>query len=57
VIGPDGYSGATALAVPVAEVNQHAVSLLNGVTQFDYSWWNMLVGWIPGSIGRNELNC
>ena len=49
VIGPDGYSGATA-----AEVNQHAVSLLNGVTQFDYSWWNMLVGWIPGSIGETS---
>jgi len=54
VIGPDGYSGATALAVPAAEVNQHAVSLLNGVTQFDYSWWNMLVGWIPGSIGETS---
>ena len=54
VIGPDGYSGATALAVPAAEVNQHAVSLLNSVTQFDYSWWNMLVGWIPGSIGETS---
>ena len=54
VIGPDGYSGATALSVPAAEVNQHAVSLLNGVTQFDYSWWNMLVGWIPGSIGETS---
>ena len=54
VIGPDGYSGATALSVPTVEVNQHAVSLLNGVTQFDYSWWNMLVGWIPGSIGETS---
>ena len=54
VIGPDGYSGATALSVPAAEVNQHAVSLINGVTQFDYSWWNMLVGWIPGSIGETS---
>jgi len=54
VLGPDGYSGATALAVPAAEVNQNAVSLLNGITQFDFSWWNMFVGWIPGSIGETS---
>ncbi|MBC8345335.1 MAG: NADH:ubiquinone reductase (Na(+)-transporting) subunit B [Candidatus Marinimicrobia bacterium] len=54
VLGPDGYSGATALAVPAAEVNQHAVSLLDGVTQFDFSWWNMFIGWVPGSIGETS---
>ena len=54
VIGPDGYSGATALAVPAAEVNQNAEALLSGVTQFDFSWWNMFIGWIPGSIGETS---
>ncbi len=54
VAGPDGYSGATALAVPAAEVGQNAQSLLEGVTQFDYSWWNMFMGWIPGSIGETN---
>ena len=52
LIGPDGYTGATALAVPAAVENENAVSLLNAVSQFDYSWWNMIVGWIPGSIGE-----
>ncbi len=54
VVGPDGHSGATALAVPAAEVGQNAQTLLEGVTQFDYSWWNMFMGWIPGSIGETN---
>jgi len=54
VLGPDGHSGATALAVPAAEVGQNAQTLLEGVTQFDYSWWNMFMGWIPGSIGETN---
>jgi Na+-transporting NADH:ubiquinone oxidoreductase subunit B len=54
VAGPDGYSGATALAVPAAEVGKDAVSLLNSVTQFDYSWMNMFMGWVPGSIGETS---
>ncbi len=54
VVGPDGYSGATALAVPAAEVGSDAVSLLNRVTQFDYSWWNLVNGWVPGSIGETN---
>ncbi len=54
VVGPDGYSGATALAVPAAEVSQNAESLLSGVTEFDFSWWNMFMGWIPGSIGETS---
>ncbi|MEA1881616.1 MAG: NADH:ubiquinone reductase (Na(+)-transporting) subunit B [Candidatus Marinimicrobia bacterium] len=54
IVGPDGYSGATALAIPAAAVNQNAVSLLDNVNQFDFSWWNMFVGWIPGSIGETS---
>ena len=52
VAGPDGYSGATALAVPASELNQQATQLLENVTQFDFSWWNLFWGWVPGSIGE-----
>jgi len=54
VSGPDGYSGATALSVPAAEVSQDAVTLLDSVSQFDFSWINMFMGWIPGSIGETS---
>ena len=54
VAGPDGYSGATALAVPASELNQQATQLLENVTQFDFSWWNLFWGWIPGSIGETN---
>ena len=54
VLGPDGYSGATALSIPAAELNQDALTLLNNFNQFDYSWWNMFWGWIPGSIGETN---
>ena len=54
VAGPDGYSGATALAVPAAELSQDAVTLLESVTQFDFSWINLFMGWIPGSIGETS---
>jgi len=54
VAGPDGYSGATALAVPAAEKSQDAVTLLDSMTQFDYSWTNMFMGWVPGSIGETS---
>ena len=54
VLGPDGYSGATALSIPAAEINQDALSLLSNFNQFDYSWWNMFWGWIPGSIGETN---
>ena len=54
VLGPDGYSGATALSLPAAELNQNAMTLLNDFGQFDYSWWNMFWGWIPGSIGETN---
>ena len=52
--GPDGYSGATALAVPASELSQNAVNLLASVTQFDFSWWNLFWGWVPGSIGETN---
>lgn len=54
LIGPDGYSGATALSVPASTNNADAVYLLNGITQFDYSWINLASGWIPGSIGETN---
>jgi Na+-transporting NADH:ubiquinone oxidoreductase subunit B len=54
VLGPDGYSGATALSVPAAELNQDALTLLNNFDQFDYSWLNMFWGWVPGSIGETN---
>lgn len=50
----DGVSGATALAVPAAVENGHAVDLLSKITQFDYSWSNMFWGYIPGSIGETN---
>jgi Na+-transporting NADH:ubiquinone oxidoreductase subunit B len=54
VLGPDGYSGATALSIPASELGQDALSMLNSVTQFDYSWWNLFWGWVPGSIGETN---
>ncbi len=54
VAAQDGFSGATALAVPAAVENGHAVSLLSSVTQFDFSWWNLVMGFIPGSIGETN---
>lgn len=50
----DGFSGATPLAVPAAQTGGDAVALLNGFQQFDYSWLNMFLGWIPGSIGETS---
>jgi Na+-transporting NADH:ubiquinone oxidoreductase subunit B len=54
LVGPDGYSGATALSVPASTKSGDAVSLLEGITQFDYSWMNLASGWIPGSIGETN---
>ena len=44
----------TALAVPASELNQQATQLLENVTQFDFSWWNLFWGWVPGSIGETN---
>ena len=54
ISGPDGYSGATALAVPASELNKNAVTLLESVSQFDFSWWSLFWGWVPGSIGETN---
>ena len=50
----DGFSGATPLAVPAAQTGGDAVTLLSGFQQFDYSWLNMFIGWIPGSVGETS---
>jgi len=50
----DGFSGATALSVPAAQTSGDAVTLLSGFQQFDYSWLNMFLGWIPGSVGETS---
>lgn len=56
-IAPDGFSGATALSIPAGQLNSNAIDLLNTAssnTVFDYSWINMFMGWIPGSIGETN---
>ncbi|MEE8335301.1 MAG: NADH:ubiquinone reductase (Na(+)-transporting) subunit B [Candidatus Neomarinimicrobiota bacterium] len=52
--GVEGYSGATALAIPAGQTDANAVSLLGNFSQFDFSWWNMFLGWVPGSIGETS---
>ncbi|MBH10145.1 MAG: NADH:ubiquinone reductase (Na(+)-transporting) subunit B [Candidatus Marinimicrobia bacterium] len=57
VVSPDGFSGATALSIPAGKTDANAVDLLNEATAsmvFDYSWNNMFMGWIPGSIGETN---
>jgi len=56
-LAPDGFSGATALSIPAGQLNSNAVNLLNEATSstvFDFSWINMFMGWIPGSIGETN---
>lgn len=53
-VAADGYSGATALSVSASQEGANAVSLLTEMTQFDYSWWNLFMGWVPGSIGETS---
>jgi len=56
-IAPDGFSGPTALSIPAGQTNSNAVDLLNKASAdlvFDYSWINMFMGWIPGSIGETN---
>ena len=54
-VGPDGYSGATALAIPANPVEyDSASSLFAASTQFDFSLMNMFWGLIPGSIGETN---
>ena len=56
-LAPDGYSGPTALSIPAGQVNANAIDLLDKASMslaFDYSWINMFMGWIPGSIGETN---
>ena len=54
-VGPDGYTGATALAIPANPVEYDTASnLFAASTQFDYSLMNMFWGLIPGSIGETN---
>ena len=54
-VGPDGYSGATALAIPANPVEYDTASNLFATsTQFDFSLMNMFWGLIPGSIGETN---
>lgn len=53
-VNVDGVSGATALSIPPAVEHGQAVNLLLNVKQFDFSWWNMFWGYIPGSIGETN---
>ena len=41
-------------AIPASTKNADAVTLLDEVTRFDYSWFNLASGWIPGSIGETN---
>jgi len=57
VLAPDGYSGPTALSIPAGQTNADAVDLLDKASSnlvFDFSWMNMFLGWIPGSIGETN---
>ena len=45
------------MSIPAGQVNSNAVNLLNEatlITVFDFSWINMFMGWIPGSIGETN---
>ena len=56
-MAPDGFSGPTALSIPAGQTNANAVELLDKASStlvFDYSWMNMFMGWIPGSIGETN---
>ena len=54
-IGPDGYSGATALAIPANPVEYDTASNhFAASTQFDFSLMNMFWGVIPVSIGETN---
>lgn len=54
----DGISGATPLAVVATHTGGEATKILSEFSQtaqlMDYSWWNMFVGFIPGSIGETS---
>ncbi len=56
-LAPDGYSGPTALSIAAGKTNADALDLIKQASSdlvFDYSWMNMFLGWIPGSIGETN---
>ena len=48
----DGMSGATPLLKVASESGQDTIALLG-----DYSWFNMFMGFIPGSVGETSTLC
>jgi Na+-transporting NADH:ubiquinone oxidoreductase subunit B len=54
----DGYSGATALLIPHrAAAGANAVDALLNAPYSDFSWWNLFVGFVPGSIAETSTLC
>jgi Na+-transporting NADH:ubiquinone oxidoreductase subunit B len=54
----DGYSGATALLVAHdAGTGLKVVDALHSAPYNDFSWMNMFLGFIPGSIGETSTLC
>jgi Na+-transporting NADH:ubiquinone oxidoreductase subunit B len=54
----DGYSGATALLVAHdAGTGLSVVDALHSAPYNDFSWMNMFLGFIPGSIGETSTLC
>ncbi len=54
----DGYSGATALLISHGAANgTEAVNALQSFSYGDFSWTNMFLGFIPGSIGETSTLC
>lgn len=54
----DGYSGATALLLAHgAPVGSQAVEAITGAAYGEFTWWNMFLGFMPGSIGETSTLC
>lgn len=54
----DGFSGATALLIPHrAEAGTNAVQALIHAPYGDFSWTNLFIGFVPGSIGETSTLC
>jgi len=54
----DGYSGATGLLLTHGGgAGTHATDILASASFGDFSWMNMFLGFIPGSIGETSTLC
>ena len=53
VVAADGYTAATPLAV-IAEGAQETAGVVTELTAAGFTWWNMFVGSIPGSVGETS---